>query len=78
MSRRGGDAHNGGRATPELALQAHGLAIRDGLIHIMPDDVRRLFNLLKGKVRTLVEKARTKPQFQRKRPDNAPHCDNNA
>ena len=47
-------AHNGGRATAEIVARQRTLTVKNGLIHIMPDDVRRLFGLLKDKVLSLV------------------------
>ena len=50
--------------TPELRAKTHKLAADGGTIHIMPDDVRHLFDLLKGKVTTVVQTASTIPHLR--------------
>jgi hypothetical protein len=56
--------HNGGRATSEMQTNAGTLRIVNGKIHIMPPDVRELYNLLKDHVTALAEDGRTLPQFR--------------
>jgi len=56
--------HNGGRATSEIQANPGDLRIVNGMVHIMPPDVRDLYNVLKDCVTTLAEKGRTLPQFR--------------
>ena len=56
--------HNGGRATSEIKASPGGLTIMNEMIHVMPPDVRELYNLLKEHITRLAEEARRLPQFR--------------
>lgn len=56
--------HNGGRATPEIQARAETLTIVNGMIHIMPRDIRELYSLLKDRITRLAEEALRLPQFK--------------
>jgi hypothetical protein len=57
-------AHHGGMETDELKVVAHGVDVVDGVLQIMADDNRRLFDGLKEPVSKLAEKAVTLPQLR--------------
>jgi hypothetical protein len=67
-------AHNGGRSAPEIEAKntehktdggrVHKLMILDGMIQVVPDDTRFLFDLLKQKVLWLAEKAKDHPKYR--------------
>lgn len=52
-------AHNGGRVGPKLARLQHGIRVEKDTLQVMPDDNRRLFELLKVGAEKLVDKALT-------------------
>jgi len=55
-------AHHGGKETDQLKKVPHGVDVVDGVLQVMPDDNRRLFDTLKDRVFKLVETALTLPQ----------------
>ena len=67
-------AHNGGRSSPEIEVKntehktddcrVHKLMVLDGMIQVVPDDTRFLFDLLKQKVFWLAEKAKDHPKLR--------------
>jgi hypothetical protein len=56
-------AHQGGRETDELKKVAHGVTVVDGVLQVMPDDNRRLFDTLKDRVFKLTQAALSLPQM---------------
>jgi hypothetical protein len=57
-------AHGGGRESEQLRAFPHGLAVENGTIQVLAQDVRRLFNVLKLKALRLTEKAVTLPSVR--------------
>ena len=57
-------AHNGGKETSSLHGITHGIRIENGELHIMAQDTKRLFNLLKDRAYKLTETAITHPAIR--------------
>lgn len=57
-------AHHGGKETDQLKKVPHGVDVVDGVLQVMPDDNRRLFDALKDRVFKLAETAMTLPQMK--------------
>lgn len=57
-------AHAGGRETDDLRRESHNFAVHDGVIHIMPEDIKELYSTLKDAVLVLAETAKGKPAFR--------------
>lgn len=57
-------AHAGGRETEDLRRASHNFTVHDGVIHIMPDDVKALYSTLKDAAFLLAEIANRRPEFR--------------
>jgi hypothetical protein len=56
-------AHAGGRETSDLQKVRHGIVVCDGSLQIMPEDVAKLFTLLKPRIKSITEWAATLGSF---------------
>jgi hypothetical protein len=56
-------AHLGGKETDQLKKVTHGVDVVDGVLQVMPEDNRRLFDALKDRVFKLAETALGLPQL---------------